>query len=355
MLVAVASASTSFRGSSDAVGGEQKGLLAFKMPNDGRHHACRIQYNLTKMPAVSIVIPYLNENITLIRQTAGSILQNTPPELLDQILFVDDANAAENSHADELRALHPKIKVHRNEERQGLIKAKITGAALTTSSVIVFLEPHIRANRQWLEPLLMQLSQEPQSLAVPIVDVIPQQSTDEYTYMAEQWGGFDWGLTYIWGGLNKKRDKTWDGISAFPMPALSGGLFAVTRDWWQRSGTYDSQMTEWGGENIEQSLRVWRCGGSIKALPCSRVGHMFRKSRPYALNNNKFLKNNQRLAAVWLNNEDNSDKMGKHHDYLKDLSHAGSVDDRLALKKQLNCKSMDWYMTNVYPELKLKD
>jgi len=300
------------------------------------------------MPTVSVVIPYLHENFTLIERTVGSLLANTPPELLDQILFVDDANAEAFSYAEKLRALHPKVAVHRNKKRQGLIKAKVTGAALTTSPVIVFLEPHCIANRQWLEPLLVQLAAEPSSVAVPVIDIIPEENTNKYTYISPMYGGFDWQLTFNWGDTVQARNSSWVETDPFPMPALSGGLFAITREWWQKSGTYDAQMTEWGGEHIEMSLRMWRCGGRIEIVPCSRIGHVFRARNPYVVHPKQVVVNQKRAALVWLD---------EHlEDYYRENPQArhmdvGDVTERLELKKKLNCKSIDWYVKNVYPEL----
>ena len=44
------------------------------------------------------------------------------------------------------------------------------------------------------------------------------------------------------------------------------------------------------------------CGGILEIVPCSRVGHIFRKRSPYAAKSggNFVRKNSIRLAEVWL-------------------------------------------------------
>ncbi|KAI4797607.1 hypothetical protein KUCAC02_024970 [Chaenocephalus aceratus] len=113
-------------------------------------------------------------------------------------------------------------------------------------------------------------------------------------------------------------------LSSFRTPVIAGGIFVMDRSWFNHLGQYDTHMDIWGGENFELSFRVWMCGGSLEILPCSRVGHVFRKRHPY-----DFPEGN---ALTYIN-----------------------IADRLALRRKLNCKPFRWYMENVYPELRVPE
>lgn len=83
---------------------------------------------------------------------------------------------------------------------------------------------------------------------------------------------------------------------------MPGGLFAINCEFFRKIGTYDSGFDVWGGENLELSFKTWMCGGTLETIPCSRVGHVFRKTSPYAgeVSNNVLNRNLIRLATVWL-------------------------------------------------------
>lgn len=132
----------------------------------------------------------------------------------------------------------------------------------------------------------------------------------------------------------------------------AGGLFAVNRMYFKEMGEYDLGMDVWGGENIEISFRVWQCGGSIELLPCSRVGHVFRKRRPYGSPNgvDTMIRNSLRAAKVWM--DDFIDYFLQQQPTAK-LVDYGDIRERQQLRQSLQCKNFSWYLKNIYPELVL--
>ena len=203
------------------------------------------------------------------------------------------------------------LQIVRMPERQGLIRARLKGAMKAKAEVLVFLDAHMEVTVGWLEPLLSEISSDRTRVPLPVIDNI-NSLTFEYTRVENDRmrSGFNWKLRHVWlepderkGTLSGEDNERAD---AFPSPVMIGGLFAIDREFFWKSGSYDKQMLFWGGENIEMSLRVWMCGGSLMVVPCSHVGHVYRSITPYSVPGSLSEKlyrptiNTARAAEVWL-------------------------------------------------------
>ena len=203
------------------------------------------------------------------------------------------------------------LQIVRMPERQGLIRARLKGAMKAKAEVLVFLDAHMEVTVGWLEPLLSEISSDRTRVPLPVIDNI-NSLTFEYTRVENDRmrSGFNWKLRHAWlepdgrrGTLSGEDNESAD---AFPSPVMIGGLFAIDREFFWKSGSYDKQMLFWGGENVEMSLRVWMCGGSLMVVPCSHVGHVYRSITPYSVPGSLSEKlyrptiNTARAAEVWL-------------------------------------------------------
>lgn len=272
-----------------------------------RHPMCPTEYPSPDLPTASVVMCFFNEHPETLLRSIKSVLLRTPKHLLHEIVLIDDQSTLEELSAtldERLSALNETGKIHlyRNADREGLIRSRVYGARHATGQVLVFLDSHIEVNEMWSEPLLDVIRRDRTALAMPVIDLI---NPDTFTYSSSPLvrGGFNWGLHFKWDNLpvGALEDDT-DFVGPFKSPTMAGGLFAVDRKYFTELGEYDMGMDIWGGENLEISFRAWQCGGSVQLVPCSRIGHVFRKRRPYGSpgGQDTMVKNSLRLAHVWM-------------------------------------------------------
>ncbi|XP_069754573.1 polypeptide N-acetylgalactosaminyltransferase 10-like isoform X2 [Narcine bancroftii] len=314
---------------------------------DIRHPNCKKKLYMEKLPNTSIIIPFHNEGWSSLLRTVHSVLNRSPPALIAEILLVDDFSDREHlkKPLEKYMAQFPKVRIMRTKKREGLIRTRLLGALKATAEVLTFLDSHCEANVNWLPPLLDRIALNRKTIVCPMIDVI---NHDHFGYSTQSGdamrGAFDWEMYYKRIPIPPELIKP-DPSDPFESPVMAGGLFAVEKKWFWELGGYDAGLDIWGGEQYEISFKVWMCGGKMEDIPCSRVGHIYRKYVPYTFPGGGGLPRNlKRVAEVWM--DEYAEYLYQRRPEFRHIS-AGDVNQQKGLRNSLNCKSFKWFMTEV--------
>ncbi|CDJ37081.1 UDP-N-acetyl-D-galactosamine:polypeptide N-acetylgalactosaminyltransferase T3, putative [Eimeria tenella] len=382
-----------------ARGGGFNLLLSDHLPLDrpvpeSRAAACAaVQYDLESLPAASVLIVFHNEALSTLLRSVHSVLNRTPPQLLQEVLLVDDGSTAADVAAEALGGngklqqhlllLPRKVQLLRSPQREGIVGARLRAIRAAAAAHFVVLDSHVEVQRQWLEPLLLRLQRSSSSLVMPQVDGIDAETFEHVT------GGIGCQLGFLWQLVEhsfephqlqqrqqRRRQQQQQTASAPPnhphphphhqqqqqqqqqqeeelelyqaSPAMAGGLFASSKAFFFAVGGYDEGFRFWGAENLELSFRAWQCGGRVECAACSRVFHVFRRGGAgYAFPASALAANKLRTLA-WM------DRFG-------DLAWrvlgrpavdygAASLQQRLQFRSRSRCRSFQWFLENVFPE-----
>ena len=288
-----------------------------RLPKDLRDKECvSIDYP-EKLPMVSVVVVFHNEGWGPLVRTFHSVVNRTPPELLGEIVIIDDGSIIKDKpHLGQpleeyIKRWNGKVKLYRNARREGLIRARSIGAQHATFEVLVFLDAHCEAGYNWLPPLIAPIARNDRISTVPLIDSIDGQ---RYTFSGQAGGdshgraqgGWEWNFLWKRYPLPKKEsEKLKHATQMYPSPAMAGGLFAINREHFNNVGMYDPGLEIWGGEQYEISYKLWMCGGGVYFVPCSRVGHVYRlegwggNPPPEYVPSNPSFRNYRRVIEVW--------------------------------------------------------
>ena len=194
----------------------------------------------TEMPQVSVIIIYYNEAMsTLLRNLLG-VLNRSPPDLLGEILLVDDNSTLEQlkylpEHVARLpHSARSKIRmVHRNIHN-GIVGARNRGADEAKHDIILFLDSHAEVTPGWLEPLVFRIHEDPTRVVIP--DLRPIDLNTLRIPGGSSWppykGSFNWRLSFIIVGADPDKDlapgfENNQHVAPVRSPIMPGGLFAM--------------------------------------------------------------------------------------------------------------------------------
>ncbi|XP_017112455.1 putative polypeptide N-acetylgalactosaminyltransferase 12 [Drosophila elegans] len=316
------------------------------------------------MRPASIILIYRNEQLVVLLRTLHSLVDRTPKHLYAELILVDDHSDTDfwNEPLSVTffdtyvrRYIHPAARILHMQKPVGLIKARILACNEAKADNLVFVDAQVEFTKGWLSPLLSTISEQSLTLATPVLDKLDEQ-TLAYHRSIERRGVYDWSLRRREVPLSKARRILLP--NPYEVAAVRTSVFAIRALWFQDLSNFDKELQGFGGAELELSFKVWRSGGRIVQVPCSRVGHLEPKDQSYLKRygdlgkmGQQVSRNLKRIVELWIDNPVLKSEIYKYQPQLLNVS-VGDLSESRKLYQQYDCQSFQSFVSEVMPELK---
>eukprot|EP00927_Polykrikos_kofoidii_P049687 TRINITY_DN43710_c0_g1_i1.p1 TRINITY_DN43710_c0_g1~~TRINITY_DN43710_c0_g1_i1.p1 ORF type:complete len:934 (-),score=165.54 TRINITY_DN43710_c0_g1_i1:85-2691(-) len=299
-----------------------------------------------KLETFTVVLPCAYEG-EFAEKTIRGLLENTDKSRLVEIIVVDDGSQPKLILPDDLLRDEPgraAVRVIRHEKTVGLIGAKKAGGDKASGDVITFFDCHVLPRRGWEEAFLKQMNRagDHRTVVVPTITSLD----------LETWKELPSGPSSKACIVMPNADFTWLSDSGRDVPLMSGGLLALSRRWWEETEGYDEHMVAWGGENIDQSVRTWVCGGRIEAADGAYVAHMWRDAKnpktrlKYPIPTREVMRNKARAVSAWFDGfKDKVFTFPEYKQFTDGTSQIGDLSNFDRVRNKLQCRPFSHYVS----------
>ncbi|XP_017100537.2 putative inactive polypeptide N-acetylgalactosaminyltransferase 12 [Drosophila bipectinata] len=321
------------------------------------------EQNWDEMRPASLVVIFRNEQLMVVLRTLHSLVARTPRHLYHELILVDDHSDA-SFWSEELslfffdsyirRYLYTNARIFHLQEPVGLIRARVFAAREAKTNTLVFVDAQVEVTEGWLTPLLGSITENILALAIPVLDRIDEQ-TMEYRRSREKRAIFDWSLSRREVPLTKAQSQSLP--KPYEVALMRSPVFAITSLWFQDLSDFDTNLQGFGGAELELSFKVWRSGGRVVQVPCSRVGHLEPRDQDYLrrfgdlniLGESKS-RNLKRIIELWIDNPILKDLVYRYQPHLKNKSE-GDLSESQNSYKEHDCQSFMSFVDDVMPAL----